>query len=171
MMDMFGPGPKRGPVEIRRLTLPEVISSDDLTAPDGLGAQSAEDRDGCGLTDLLIQGPETLHIAKAFSTPPFAASDFEGFVAEPPRIAGRIQSINNLGNRQFLVALQITNSGAGIGHNIQLRQITLRALSGPAGATIALISPTTPFAIRDLSPGASEVAYLTVSVPAGVTIS
>jgi hypothetical protein len=57
MMDMFGPGPKRGhaPVEIRRLKLPEVIASDDLTAPDRLGSPGAEDSDGRGLTDLLIQ--------------------------------------------------------------------------------------------------------------------
>ena len=57
-MDMFGPTPKRdrGPVEIRRLKLPEVVSSDDLTAPDRLASQGAEDSDGCGLTDLLIQG-------------------------------------------------------------------------------------------------------------------
>jgi len=57
MMDMFGPGPKRGPVEIRRLTLPEVVSSDDLTAPDRLGSHGADNSDaGCGLADPLIQG-------------------------------------------------------------------------------------------------------------------
>ncbi len=57
-MDMFGPTPKRdrGPVEIRRLKLPEVVSSDDLTAPDRPGSQGAEDSDGCGLDDPLIQG-------------------------------------------------------------------------------------------------------------------
>lgn len=58
-MDMFGPSPKRDrvPVEIRRLKLPEVIASDDLTAPDRLGSQGTEASDaGRGLTDLLIQG-------------------------------------------------------------------------------------------------------------------
>lgn len=58
-MDMFGPSPKRGsaPVEIRRLKSPEVVSSDDLTAPDRLGSQKAETSDaGCGFTDPLIQG-------------------------------------------------------------------------------------------------------------------
>ena len=57
-MDMFGPNPKRdrAPVEIRRLELPEVIASDDLTAPDRPGSQGAEDSHGCGLTDPLIQG-------------------------------------------------------------------------------------------------------------------
>jgi hypothetical protein len=57
-MDMFGPNSPRdrGPVEIRRLKLPEVVSSDDLTAPDRLGSQGAQDSDGCGLADPLIQG-------------------------------------------------------------------------------------------------------------------
>jgi len=56
-MDMFGPTPKRTPVEIRRLKLPEVVSSDDLTAPDRPGPQGAADSDAsCGLTDLLIRG-------------------------------------------------------------------------------------------------------------------
>ncbi len=58
-MDMFGPSPKRGraPLEMRRLKLPQVETSENQTAPNSLGSQGAEASDaGCGLTDLLIQG-------------------------------------------------------------------------------------------------------------------
>jgi len=58
-MDMFGPSPKRGraPLEMRRLKLPQVETSENQTAPNSLGSQGADAADaGCGMADLLIQG-------------------------------------------------------------------------------------------------------------------
>lgn len=123
------------------------------------------------VSDLLINGPNTLSVATALQTPAFPASAFEGYVPSsgPPRIAGQVQSITSLGGGQYRLNLAVVNNGQGAGRSVFINQIAFRALGGPAASGFALVSPQLPISIGDLAPGAASAVQLTVSVPAGVT--
>jgi hypothetical protein len=62
------------------------------------------------ITDLLLFGPDTLSVADVFSSPPMAASDFEGFVA--PAMAVQFSAANySVAENEHSVAVSVTRTG------------------------------------------------------------